>query len=83
MNFNFNDFYKIIVDTQNINYNPLKEIKVTNEFYECVIAKCRTEIISEDAPQGLIGKFIGIPIIIDDTIDDDYEFIFWKEFEQC
>lgn len=76
MNFDGNEFYKVIVDTQNINYNPLKEIKVTNEFYECVIAKCRPEIISEDAPQGLICKFTGIPIVIDDTIDDDYEFIF-------
>lgn len=76
MNFDCNEFYKVIVNTQNINYNHLKEIKVTNEFYECVIAKCRTEIISEDAPQGLIGKFTGIPIVIDDTIDDDYELIF-------
>lgn len=76
MNFDCNEFYKVIVDTQNINYNPLKEIKVTNEFYERVIAKCRTEIISEDTSQGLIGKFTGIPIVIDDTIDDDYELIF-------
>ena len=76
MNFDCNELYKVIVDTQNINYNPLKEIKVTNEFYECVIAKCRTEIISEDAPQGLIVKFTGISIVIDDTIDDDYELIF-------
>ena len=51
MNFDCNELYKVIVDTQNINYNPLKEIKVTNEFYECVIAKCRTEIISENTPQ--------------------------------
>ena len=34
MNFDCNELYKVIVDTQNINYNPLKEIKVTNEFYE-------------------------------------------------
>ena len=59
MNFDCNEFYKVIADTQNINYNPLKEIRVTNEFYECVIAKCRTEIISENTPQGLIGKFTG------------------------
>ena len=76
MNFDCNEFYKVIVDTQNINYNPLKEIKVTNEFYECVIAKCRPEIISEDTSQGLIVKFTGTPIVIDDTIDDDYELIF-------
>ena len=76
MNFDCNEFYKVIADTQNINYNPLKEIKVTNEFYEYVIAKCQAEIISEDASQGLTAKFTGIPIVIDDTIDDDYEFIF-------
>ena len=76
MNFDCNEFYKVIVDTQNINYNPLKEIKITNEFYKCVIAKCRTEIISEDTSQGLTVKFTGIPIVIDDTIDDNYELIF-------
>lgn len=76
MNFDCNELYKVIVDTQNINYNPLKEIKVTNEFYKCVIAKCRTEIISEDTSQGLTAKFTGIPIVIDDTIDDNYELIF-------
>lgn len=76
MNFDCNEFYRVIVNTQNINYSPLKEIKVTNEFYDYVINKCRVEIICEDTSQGIVANFTGIPIVIDDTIDDDYELVF-------
>lgn len=41
-----------------------------NEFYKCVTVKCRTEIISKDAPQGLIGKFTEIPI--DWSLNNDF-----------
>ena len=76
MNFDCDEFYKVIVNTQNINHSPLKEIKVTNKFYDCVISKCRVEIKLEDTSQGIVANFTGIPIVIDDTIDDDYELVF-------
>lgn len=76
MNFDCDEFYRVIVNTQNINHSPLKEIKVTNEFYDYVISKCRVEITCEDTSQGIVANFTGIPIAIDDTIDEDYELIF-------
>ena len=76
MNFDCDEFYRTIVNTKNINYSPLKEIKVTNEFYDYIINKYRVEIKLKDTSQGIVANFTGIPIVIDDTIDDDYELVF-------
>ena len=76
MNFDCDEFYRTIVNTQNINYSPLKEIKVTNKFYDYVISKCRVEIKLKDTSQGIVANFTLIPNVIDDTIADDYELIF-------
>ena len=76
MNFDCDEFYRTIVNAQNITYSPLKEIKVTNKFYDYVISKCRVEIKLKDTSPGIVANFTGISIVIDDTIDDDYELVF-------
>lgn len=58
--------------------NRLKKIKVTYNFYQYLAAKCNEKVIIEkdDLPSGYYGYFTGIPIEIDDTIENDYELVY-------
>lgn len=54
-----------------------KAIKVTNEFLQYLEAECRTEVVLVNSAQGLAEAFMGVPVFVDDTIDDPYyEFVF-------
>lgn len=54
-----------------------KAIKVTNEFLQCLEAKCKTEVVLVNSAQGITEQFMGIPVFVDNTIDNPYyEFIF-------
>lgn len=54
--------------------NRPKKIKVTYDFYQYLVAKCNEDIILEknDLPRGYYSYFTGIPIEIDDTIENEY-----------
>ena len=57
-------------------YDPcIKQIKVTHDFYDYLTAKHRDNIyiVNEDSFPTYI---MGIPIVIDDTINDPYELIY-------
>jgi hypothetical protein len=54
-----------------------KAIKVTNEFLQYLEAECRTEVVLVNSAQGLAEAFMGVPVFVDDTIDDPYyEFVY-------
>ena len=54
--------------------NRPKKIKATYDFYQYLVAKCNENVILEkdDSPSGYYGHFTGIPIEIDDTIENEY-----------
>lgn len=54
--------------------NPPKCIKVTNNFSNYLKAKFKDEIVYEktNTPEGYISYWTGIPIEIDDTIENEY-----------
>lgn len=51
-----------------------KKIKVTHNFYNCLVAKFTEYVIHErdDSPRGYYSYFTGISIEIDDTIENEY-----------
>jgi hypothetical protein len=54
-----------------------KAIKVTNEFLQYLEAECRTEVVLVNSAQGLAEAFMGVPVFVDNTIDNPYyEFVF-------
>jgi hypothetical protein len=54
-----------------------KAIKVTSDFMQILEAKCMEEIILVDTPRGAKSKFMGLPLIVDDTINHPYyEFVY-------
>lgn len=56
-----------------------KKIKLTHKFYNCIVAKFTNDVIHEkdDSPRGYYTYFAGIPIEIDDTIEnEDYELVY-------
>lgn len=54
-----------------------KAIKVTNEFLQYLEAECRTEVVLVNSAQGLDEAFMGVPVFVDNTIDNPYyEFVF-------
>ena len=58
--------------------NTLKKIKVTYDFYQYLVAKCNEDVVlkKDDSPRGYYSYFTGIPIEIDDTIENDYELVY-------
>jgi hypothetical protein len=56
---------------------PVKYIKVKTEFYNQLEKMCPP--ISSDEVDGVYGAFTGIPIVIDDEIEDDYEPVYGEE----
>ena len=49
-----------------------KKIKITSEFYEYLAVVCQTTFESASNRAGVYGQFTGIPIEIDDTIENEY-----------
>lgn len=63
--------------------NVPKKIKVTSDFYDYLVAKTKDEVVlhkDDDLPNGYYGTFTGIPIEIDDAIENEYyELVYPKE----
>lgn len=76
MSFGPKEINEAILYMEAVSYNTLKEIKMTNDFYNYLTAKHTTKIILENTPEGVISEFIGIPVVIDNTIDGSYELVF-------
>ena len=84
MSFSPKEINELILYMEAVSYKQhLKEIKITNDFYNYLAPKCIAEIKHENTPEGVVDKFIGIPIVIDNEIDDYYELIFEKENNKC
>ena len=51
-----------------------KKIKVTTPFYYYLLVKCRDNVVckKDDSARGYHDSFIGIPIEIDDDIENEY-----------
>lgn len=80
MSFGPKEINEAILYMEAVSYKQhLKEIKITNDFYNYLAPKCIAKIKHENTPEGIIDKFIGVPIVIDNEIDDYYELIFEKE----
>lgn len=80
MSFGPKEFNKAMLYMEAVSYKQhLKEIKITNDFYNYLAPKYIAEIKHENTPEGIIDKFIGVPIVIDNTINDNYKLIFEKE----
>ena len=80
MSFGPKEINEVILHMESVSYKQhLKEIKITNDFYNYLAPKYIAEIKHENTPEGIIDKFIGVPIVIDNTINDNYELIFEKE----
>jgi hypothetical protein len=56
---------------------PIKKIKVKSEFYDQLEEICPP--ISSSEVEGIRGAFTGIPIVIDDEIENDYEPVYGEE----
>lgn len=54
-----------------------KALKVTTEFWQYLEAKCKPEVVLVNSAQGLAEAFMGVPVFVDNTIDNPYyEFVF-------
>lgn len=56
--------------------NRPKKIKVTHEFYNILTASFHHVCLDMDSPNGIVANFVGIPVVIDDTIENEYELEF-------
>lgn len=58
-----------------------QKIKVTTHFYQYLVAKFQETVVLEkdDSPRGYYAQFTGIPIEIDDTIENEYYELVYKE----
>lgn len=55
------------------NGKDIKKIKVTSKFCNYLDQTCHPTFLNKDPlPPGVIGKFIGIPLELDDTIENEY-----------
>lgn len=55
-----------------------KKIKITSEFYAYLSAACeQLELVSER--EAVYARFTGIPIYIDDTIENEYYELVYEE----
>jgi hypothetical protein len=55
------------------NGKHIKKIKVTSKFCNYLDQTCHPTFLNKDPlPQGAVGAFIGIPIELDDTIENEY-----------
>lgn len=59
---------------------PIKKVKVTSEFYNYLTATCLTTFqTAPTLPLGVVGQFTGIPIEIDNSIEDERYRIIYEE----
>lgn len=61
------------------NTKPLKAIKMTTELYYYLTALVEDGCIllsESDSAQGYAARFLGTPIIIDNTIESPYELVY-------
>ena len=67
-----------VVSYARLGSNTLKKIKVAYDFYQYLVAKCNEDVVfkKDDSPRGYYNYFTGIPIEIDDTIENDYELVY-------
>lgn len=80
MSFGPKEINEVILHMESVSYKQhLKEIKITNDFYNYLTEKHTTKIILENTPEGVIYRFIGVPIVIDNEINSYYELVFEKE----
>ena len=70
MNVTLNDLYDTIRRVRAYDYQPVKKIKVTSKFYHYLMTQCDYQVVN--TPFGMTGAFVGIPIITDDTIENEY-----------
>lgn len=73
-----------IIETALINIKPLrllKKIKVKSCFYEYLVANFTYDIVhtKDDSPRGYYSAWTGIPIEIDDTIENEYYELVYEE----
>ena len=56
--------------------NRPKKIKVTSEFADILAASCHHAYLNLNTPEGIRANFVGIPVVVDDTIENEYELEF-------
>ena len=54
-----------------------KKLKVTSEFATYLDSIAHPLVYDEN--YGTVGMFTGIPVMIDDTIENEYEFVYEKK----
>lgn len=55
------------------NGKSIKKIKVTSKFCNYLNQTCHPTFLNKDPlPLGVVGEFIGIPLELDDTIENEY-----------
>lgn len=69
------DIRDTIASWKSIQPSP-KQIKVRSEFYNTLIKMCPPITLSDTEVEGIRGLFTGIPIIVDDEIENDYETVY-------
>ena len=62
---------------KDIRYSRIKEIKVTPDCYNYLTAKCRENIYLVN-DENFPAYIMGIPIVIDDTINNPYELVYTR-----
>lgn len=51
----------------------INKIKVTQNFADYLIKECHPTFLNKDPlPPGVFGEFVGVPIEIDNTIENEY-----------
>ena len=53
---------------------PIKKIKVTSKFFNYLEQTCHPVYLDRGAAtsSGVIGNFTGIPVVVDDEIENEY-----------
>ena len=63
-------------------YRQPTKITVTSDFANYLVAKCQYDLMcikDDDAPKGYTSQIFGIPIVIDNDINDNYKIIYEGE----
>ena len=74
MNDILNQLQDAIEFNQMEHYRVLKKIKVTHAFYNMLRSACGRSVIYDMTPP--LTTCFGIPVEIDDTIENDYELVY-------
>ena len=63
-------------------YREPIQITVTSDFAHYIAAECPYDLMfikDDDAPKGYTNQIFGIPMVIDNDINDDYKIIYEEE----